>query len=435
MMFRVAYFLTLVSAAALTACSDEAEQKTPTPTPQAVTAPAAPAPPPPEPERPTLRPVEAATGKLAAAEAYLRTVMPAEAYAYVRIPSVWGVLGAPKGTIYDKAISSAPYASAVNAIREGLGADVLPDVPREARALVGLVSVYLRSPVEAILLPPASPGPPIPSLLLSATLDFTDVAAFKAFVDELVQLDPSIQLASPIDAQGNGVIVAGNAPMTLRFSSADSRLYVLVGMQPDPAALATRLEGLSANPDHPMRAVEAELDASGQGLYAWVDPKQALELMQTMGQVQQAAMLSAFGAAEMEGLAVGLGSARGALRLKLVAKMPPVGFRAYTPVMRYDLGLQAAGDPSMVFVLGLPSSGDLANIEKSVLANLSPSENQDYLDAKQKVHEKLGVTVEALLDIFGQELVAVFDDAGRYAAMRIADPQAFEALLQRSVAE
>lgn len=384
---------------------------------------------------PEPRPVEASTKPLAAADAVLRKMVPADAYAYARIPSLWGALGAPKGSIYKDAVGSAPYVDAVNAIREGFGADVLPEVPEEARALVGLIGVHLRSPIEAVVLPPVAPGLPIPSLLLSAELSFADAPAFGQALQEIVKLDPRMHLVSPIDAQGSGVLMVGDAPMTLFFSGDDSRLYAQVGVQPDPAGLKAAIDALEPNPDHPMLAVEDELDSSGQGLYVWVDPKKVLELMQVMGQVREAAMLTSYGVGAMDAVALGLGSSGGALRLKLVAKMPQVGLRAFTPVMRYELGLEAAGEPSMVFVLGMPGSADLASIEQAVLPTLSPDDAEEYAKAKQVVQDKLGLTVEELLDIFGQELVAIFDEAGQYAGVRIAKPEAFDGLIQRLIAE
>ena len=76
---------------------------------------------PPEPKAPPMREVTKASTPPPSLEPWLRAHLPPDALAYVRIPSFWGMLGTPKGSMYDRALGSAPYVEAVENIREGFG--------------------------------------------------------------------------------------------------------------------------------------------------------------------------------------------------------------------------------------------------------------------------------------------------------------------------
>ena len=381
---------------------------------------------------PPLRPVEPAQVPLPSAAPYLNAVLPADALAYLRVPSLWGLLGTPKGGIYDQALGSAPYVAAMGAIRAGLSENLLPELPEEGRSIFALVVLHARSPVEAALLPPVPPAT-LPRLLVTAVLDFPNPAALNGFLLEASEQVPDLRLATPVDPKGNGVLAVGEMLVPLHYSSADGRLFLLAGDGQTADTLGRLKAGLAPAGAPGMKAVESRLESGGQGLFAWVDVPRALKVLEGSGLVDEAAMLTAFGAGEVKSLALGAGSSAGTHRVKLLVEMPRVGFRLFVPAVRTRLDITAAGAPGAIVQLGLPGAEDLASLEQGLQTTLPPETFQEYLQWKATFKEKLGLTLDELLGAVGQELVVLFDEAGTYAALRLRDAARLEALIGRAV--
>ena len=387
---------------------------------------------PPEPKAPPMREVTKASTPPPSLEPWLRAHLPPDALAYVRIPSFWGMLGTPKGSMYDRALGSAPYVEAVENIREGFGENVLPELPADSQFLLQLLILHARSPLEAAVIPPAMAEAPFPDLLFTVALDFADTTALNAFLAQSAQSFPMLQVMQPVDEQGNGVLAISNLPVSIRYSSSDSRLYLYASMVPDFSVLGALLD--NSQPSHQkMTAVESKLDASGQGLFVWTDIPRALQMMQTTQPDGSAAMLMALGVGEAQSIGLGVGTTGGIHRMKILLEMPAVGFRLFVPTMRSKVEFEAAGVPDSVAVFGLPDADDLSSMEQGLVTLLDSDQLETYLSGKKKLAERLGFTLEELLDTVGQDFLVVFDEAGQYAALRLQDPERFDAMLQRTV--
>lgn len=260
--------------------------------------------------------------------------------------------------------------------------------------------------------------------------DFVDIIDAGTFLAALADSAKGIELAAPLNAAGDGVLNFKGMPALVRFQAESKRLFLLVGDAPDPKVLDTVLAGLQPVTDHPMYAVERQVDESGQGIFGWVNAKGVMAQLEALKDNPVVAMVQSLGGADVDSLSVGMGGAKGLGRLKFSIEMPRVGFRNYLPLIDSRLGLTAAGNPKGVLVMGLPSGKDLASFEGAMAAMQPPEKMQKYVDAKQEIADNLGYSVEQLLDTFGQDMVLMSDRAGFSMGLRVRNRDTFNKIIQ-----
>jgi hypothetical protein len=213
-------FLFLVSCFAfLFACSDDEDVSEAVEEPAPIVQATAPT----QPKIPSPRPVVAASTALPTVGATLNSQLPADTIVYLRVPNVWGILGTPKGSMYDGALGATAYVNSVAGIREGFGQNVLPELPVDIQLLVELLMVHARSPIELAVLPAATAEIPFPELLLTVALDFADAASVNEFLVAASLQPPELEVATPIDANGAGVLLLAGLPVSVHYSASDSR--------------------------------------------------------------------------------------------------------------------------------------------------------------------------------------------------------------------
>ncbi len=376
----------------------------------------------------SMRAVQPATGAALSAAAALRGELPEAAYAYLRIPNLWGTIGVPTGGVLDKAIGSAPFQAAMQGIRGSLGKTVVAEVPdEEAQALMRLLLLHSNSPIELALLPAPQPGTPLPLLLLTTQVDFADANAFNQGLTEAANQLPQLEITTPVAADGSGAISWEGIPCQVQLDKAPVRLYMACSPFLAEGDLAAVRATLQPNKHQLMQALEQEIDAGGQGFYLWMNPPKLSALAMSSG-ASSSAMAPLVGMAAVKNMGVGMGTSGGTQRLKVVVEMPAGGMRGFVPVMASTPTVQAAGMPHGVVVMGLPSSSDLTNIEANI-ALLSPKAMQNYQQFKQEFAAKLGFSFEDIFATFGQDFSIIADEAGEYAALRLKNPEKFQALL------
>lgn len=376
-----------------------------------------------------MRPVSPASGEALSQQSYLRDVLPVSAYAYARLPSLWGILGVPTGGALDKAVGSAPYADAVRVIREGFSSTVVPDLPEDAQFVTRLFLQHATSPIEAAALASPDAENPIPFLLVTAAVDFATTEALNAFLQQAAAQYPAVELLTPVQGDQVGILSIVGLQTQIKLDPASKRLYLLTGAVLQPTSLVEALKTLQPNSAHPMRPQENGIDASGQGLFVWASPPKLMELASAMGQQDQVAMLALFGLTSMKSVGIGMGTSGGIHRLKAVVEMPQMGFRAFLPVIRNTPAFKAAGAPKVIGTLGLPGPDDLVSIEAAAATLNSPEEMKAYREFKRLFAEKVGFTIDDIFAALGQDISFVADEAGQYLAVRVKDGEKFQSLI------
>ena len=359
---------------------------------------------------------------------WLRTALPEQALAYVRVPNLWGLLGSPKGSALNALQAADGNNATMTGLREGLQATWLTPLNDAWGPLPELLLNELSSPLEAAVLL-GGEGPPRPEILVSGTLRAATVAEAKAILDSLVNSDERLQWNQILNAEGYGVMGAMGLPIQVRFQAPEQRLLLLSGMGLPPDALTQLSAQFQSGPEHPMHALESEIDASGQGLFAWINAAAATQIAVNMVPPPMVAIMQLSGAMDMQQLAFGMGVSAGKSRTKLIARMPSTGFRRFLPVPTAELSVKSVKGLETAGVFSLPSLDDW-HAFKQLLQQLNPAAATELAQIEQDIQKSLGSSLEDWWQIFGPELVYISDAAGQYGALKIRDWPRFETLIQ-----
>jgi Tfp pilus assembly protein PilE len=367
---------------------------------------------------------------------FLRRHLPSGTFLYARLPSAWGLLGAPKGNLFDQAQSSSAYVEALLNIRKGLLDNVLPEFPPEGRWVAEVLLAHVRAPLEMAVLPPGQ-GSGLPQVIACTTLDSGDPTVVNELLSRLLGQMPQAQLKSPLSSNGSGLALVQGLPLELYLDGSNRRLFLSLAdpSKPFPGLPSRIAEWSSKIENHPMRTTEAALDESGQGLFLWMAPNPMLQVLETQGLALEAGLLRAFGASEAKAIAFGIGGSNGKQRIKMVLDMPQVGLRGFIPVIDTDFPLRSAGDPNALVMFGLPGPDDLNMLEANLRGVLPPNDFEKYEKSKEQLAKTLGFKLEMLLSAFGDEVALVLDESGHYLALRVRDQKAYHEVLNRLVQE
>ena len=383
----------------------------------------------------TLRTVEAIpVDQKIVKPAYLHNQLPDSAFAYVRIPNVWSFVGTAKGNVFDNAINAKPFFNAVESIRAGLSDNVIPEIPDEkGQLLATLVLKQLNSPLEAMAIEGVDAAIPTPNIVISSSADFKSNTEIQTLLDTLAKHLPELEITKAIDAEGYAELKIVNLNGQLQWDQASSRLTILLGLSLSPNNLVDLLKTLVSNNTHQMKDLENSIDSSGQGFFAWANPRKLSSIASTMGMQKELAPLAVMGVSSMKNIALGSGTSGGINRFKYVAEMPVTGFRSYLPIINTAPTFMVSGETKMIASFGLPSRASFSSIENTIALVTPPKDMKTYYKAKKSFKSALGFNVEDIFDFFGQDVSFVSDEAGGYVAIRLNDAEKFKSTLESSV--
>jgi len=367
--------------------------------------------------------IDAWNGELPISAPWLRDRLPAGALTYERIPHPLGLMALPKGNVFDTALGSEANISNLIRIQQGLTENLAAGIPP-----MKLIDA-LRSPIEIA----GIGAPPLTSVLLGATLSFRSNADFQAYIGELSQLSQgALSLAAPLDGDGYGQLMPPpGVPVQIfvHFDDATGQLALYGGLVADRATFQRLLE--SDPTDHPMHAIEAQIDDSGQGLFAWVDAAQGL---QAGAAFLPPEVLQSVGMLGIRSLGLGAGVANGKGRLKLLVDVGTNNQNRPLPVVSNRITATSVGDTRHLFLLSIPSAAEFTRLEGMVLSNFPAETANAWAQIKAGFSEATGTSIEEILTAIGPELLTISDQAGDYFALHINDQDLFDDVLERLTA-
>ena len=173
----------------------------------------------------TQPPAESPMPTALVATPYLRTVLPPDTLAYVRIAHPWGLLGAPKGNMLHEALASKGVRAAVSALQGAVVQQLLGPLQPQIGPLPGILLDQVRSPLELAVLRPAGDDAGLPDLLLLVQLQSATRDEANALLQTLTQVEPEIELETPLDQHGVGRLQVLGFPIFASFDTASRRLF------------------------------------------------------------------------------------------------------------------------------------------------------------------------------------------------------------------
>lgn len=364
-------------------------------------------------------------GELPIAPAFLRSQLPTQVVTYARIPNLLGLFAMPKSNQLDSALRSEANINNVKGIQQGLVQNVLA-LPTFSDPRLKFLADAVRSPIEV-----AGFGMPNPAVLIGATLSVRSKAEFNKLFDEIGRTGPSVRLAAPLDGQGVGELVGLPLMAFVKFDAATGRMLLFAAPRLDHAAFDRLLASLPAEvKDHPMYTLEQKIDASGQGMFVWVDAARLVPMAQAIVP-NFAQALGRAGLGNMRAVAFGFGTANGKGRLGLVLDVGTDRTARPFPVVANNIKATAVGDPDAAVLFSMPSQTEAARLETLLLGTLPPRGRSSWEQARAKLKDLIGVDVEEVLAAVGPDVVVLFDQAGDYTAVHLRDPARFDELVRR----
>lgn len=356
---------------------------------------------------------------------WLRERLPADAIAYVRIPSPWRMVFGPAGKATDQMFASPEYVEAIGSLREQLERD--PLIGAAAGAPMGLL-YKLASPLEITVLAAGRMASPAANVLATARIEVDDTAALGALIAGLTGA------ATQFDAEGYAT-VSGGAPAFMHFDASSKRLLLLSGMYANLESLKTVRTQIAAEPPkpRPALALEREIDAYGQGLVVWLDVEAVRPIASSMPGFEEPLAKALLG--QVKTTAIGWGSVAGHGRMSWRAEIVQPPWTQYLPQTERKFDVKTSGQPSMVITMALPTSVELGRIRAQFEKDAGSEASAEWTKAEQKLVELSGLKLADWMAPFGSELVSFADEVGDFGAIRLRDAAALAHLRETLVSK
>lgn len=348
--------------------------------------------------------------------------LPESTLAYLRIPAPRTLLALPEETVVAGAKATLQYQELLGQLQPALARTLVEASTPELQGLVGLLSEHLRSPLEVVLLPPKGSSAPILNVLVAGRLD-VGADELNALLEQAVARHPRLALMQRIDAEGYGMLSLDARPLPIYFAGGE--FYLLAGMAASGQVLAQTLNELAQNRNHPLRRMERDFDAGGQGLFFWLDLRPLMPFAQVGMTPEELQRFKTLQLDQLGALALGWGKVGSHPRLRLALQLPPGGIGTLFPDNRLNVHASAAGEPSSVGLLALPSPEQLLAMEAMFAQLVGPERYASYEDGKAEIEAAMGIRVSDLLAALGPEVVLLDDQAGQAVAVRLRDADAF----------
>jgi Tfp pilus assembly major pilin PilA len=337
-------------------------------------------------------------------------------------------MSGPKGSVLNRGLNSKANVDAVVAARTALGNNISSEDP-----VVRLLLQHLVSPIEAVIFKPANNQIQAANVLVTARLDLKTIEEVNALFKHEAEQKGMLSLGRPITNEQPGTLLADKLTLLMRFDAANQRLFIVGGIMPD-AALLDKAATLPKQAPL-MQTEEQKIDASGQGLFAWVNTEQLMPMMPP-GLMAQA---QAYGIDKVRRLAIGMGMAEGKGRLSLLLNAPGLSLASMgmsnntdaTPRPTNDLSLKASGSPSTVAVLQLPDRALVDMAINMMKMTMNGKQVEEFDKDRVEFSQKLGFDPTEIFEVFGQELVVFSDDLSEYLALAVRDEAKLDALLKK----
>ncbi|AKS40842.1 pilin [Wenzhouxiangella marina] len=356
--------------------------------------------------------------------ARLIDVLPETTLAYIRIPSLWGLISAPKPGALAPALGSEANRAVVEQLQHRVPEAMAIEFGALAPAMT-LILDTLASPLE-IAMVGDGPQPLEADLVIEARLDLTSTEEFNTLLTNLTGSEGVLRILEPATDEEPGQLLAGLFPIFYGFDAETQRVRLVGGMSAQVESYLESLEWDGAG-DSRLRQMHERIDASGFGLMVWADGERLAPVLEQSLPPEQAAEIRDLGLLATDELAYGYGSSNGKARLSLIARGEG------GPLWQFGLpepgtsDFEANGEPDYAAGLLLPDS---AWVERTWQA-LDPDAESNRAEIDQKLMELSGARLADWIDALAGRWLLLNDANGGYLVHEPARADAWGALLDR----
>ena len=343
--------------------------------------------------------------------------LPEDTAFYLRVPSVWGMIFSPKGNSLNKALGSLANQKQLKLFQQQVNIQ-LDSVDKSLAEPLRAFLFHLRSPLELVVLLPQGSVITSSKVVVSARFEFNDLASFNQFISSQSSKNPMIKMTREATADKPGLINLGPAKMYFNFDP-DSKIFMAIsGMSVFDDDLVKAMNW-PASPNNPVKALEKQIDESGQGLFEWVNLQRFKTQIESIIPPNQLAALTASGVLQTEYLAFGEGVSNGQGNLSFIA----TGNNGLIWESTFDnkplAEVKTAGKPEyaagfqMVDKIWLNKFiRELSELEQD--PQLKEKMVTEWININTKAKREIGFTVEDIVQAFSGRWLTLSDKAGRY---------------------
>lgn len=358
--------------------------------------------------------------------AWLADRLPANTLAYVRVPTIFNLVSAPKNNDLGDMLGSEAHAEIITELLAGLDKNVVQK-PGLDFAPIAWILKHQRSPLEIGVGPVIGSQMQTPVMTLTVATDFDSASAMASALEKLLdEMESGIAVAEFDD---NGVAALSGLPMPaqLTFDVESKRLFLLAG----PGATTERMLSTASalettNASSPIQDLENKIDSSGHGLFMWISARQSMKMAQLFIPPEVAQTLNEMSLGEAEAVAMGYGVSNGKARLTMLADVPSTGTggRGLVPIADHNLDLEVTAAPLSIFVMNLPSVDELmALVNETPMREAFEKDGSSFEGALAKLNDLVGTDLMALYGAFDHTFAYVSDPVGGYAGIRVTDAE------------
>ena len=334
--------------------------------------------------------------------------LPANVGFYVRIPSLLGLAGTPKGDLpIDKAMATKAHQDALARIK--MAVPNMPVIPNEFKLALDFLIAEQAGPLEIAVLTDSGALSPISKVVLGMPVASRNAAAFEKKWAQL-----SAQIGMPMPMQFN--VKTGQVRIAAGMGAVVTDLAVLKARQPGNAKLA---------------AANDRIDQSGLGFLVWVDGTAAAPMFAMAASAatpEDAAIFKAMQSIDSMAFGWGTQSGFGRMAMDFYLKSDAV-WADYLPKTPMNLSLKTAGEPDWVLSFAMPTAADIPNLKRA-LARDFDAKAVEVLQTGLDYPINKALKVSDFLATFGPELLIFGDQTGDFMAMRVRDSKRYQQFLQ-----
>lgn len=359
-------------------------------------------------------------------KAWLREQLPESAFVYGRLPSIWYLFDSQdNGLKY--ALGNLEFVESFNSIKKNIQKNLFARFQLDNQ-LAKFLLLNVNGPVEFAFME-AESGQGMPTLAIGSTLEFDTVDEFSSAFASALSGNPQIAVVEPTDQKGRGLLQFNGAYIFYQFDSHTHQFSLHAGLGVEADVVKTAMASLVTNDQHPMFPAEQQIDSSGLGVFAWLNPKSTLTAMAPILGQEKVAALMALPLSEVNNISLGYGVSDSKTRLKTLIDMPMQGLREFIPSIENKISLSAVGQINDFMLFSIPTEKHVLNIENGMVAMMG-GVPPAYTEFKSMVKQEVGLPFEKLFSILGPEAIYFSDDISQFSALRLNDAEQFNSLLK-----
>ncbi|MBD3661600.1 MAG: hypothetical protein HUJ11_05395, partial [Arenibacter algicola] len=302
------------------------------------------------------------------APAQLINRLPQGTLAYLRIPTLWGLIGTPKGNSLSPALASEANQEQIKELQSALSQEVASALPESLEPIIETFLDRLRSPLEIAVVSSEQVDPGGIVIVLGGQMEFSTLELFNVFLAEATGQNQDLVLLPDGQNSGAGIMSLSGLTVQYDYDFSSKYLTAVVGQEASRAQLQSVLAWTETPNSMSVRSMEQRIDSAGYGFFIWMDMHQSFPALEPFIESQLSAGLNTEAMFGIRSLALGEGVVGEKGRLSLILEgSDSVLFDSTLPAAP-KIDFPIVGEPRNLVSIRIPNRGWIESMSSLVVA-------------------------------------------------------------------